>query len=102
VARKNNDQNPLNLRIRAVTVPKNMTPDKFLRSLLAVIDDGADMPRGVEVELHWRNPATKHGKSRNWDSGEFIEVITDSSPGFQTAVRRMIFKKLAQFRRENL
>lgn len=70
-----------------------MTPKNYLRALLRAIDLG-EMPRGLDVELYWRNPETVNGRSLRWQSGEFTEVIQDSSAGFGSIVRRAIQRRL--------
>ncbi len=86
-------KNPLQIRIQVLRVPARMSPRQYVRLLLRALDTG-DLPRGVKVELWWRNPATRHGATREWQSGEFTEVISESSPGFSTVVRRTLHRKL--------
>jgi len=87
----------LQVRIQALSVPARMKPKAYLRALLRAINTG-ELPEGVEVELHWRNPATKHGKTKNWRSDEFTDAIAESSPGFAGVVRRSIQKRLLGLR----
>ncbi len=84
---------PLDLRIRALRVPRTMSPDTYLRSLLRGMESG-DLPRGLDVELYWRNPETRSGRSKNWQSGAFLDVVADSSEGFSTLLRRVLQRRL--------
>lgn len=95
--RTGNTENPLQLRIQVISVPKKMTPEQYLRSLLRSLETGT-LPRGVNVELHWRNPATQYGRTKNWQSDEFLTAMSESSEGFTTAVHDMIVRKLNQIR----
>lgn len=85
----------LQIRIQALHVPKGMAPGVYLRSLLRAMDTGA-LPRGVDVELHWRNPETRHGRSKEWQSDSFLGAIADSSAGFSMILRRMLQRRLYQ------
>lgn len=87
--------NPLQVRIQARSVPKGMSPKQYLRALLRATS-GAELPRGVEVELHWRNPKTKNGKTKIWRHEEFEDAIAGSSLGFVNVVRRAIMRRLGR------
>jgi hypothetical protein len=50
------------------------------------------------VELSWRNPTTKKGRSKDWQTGEFGDVISDSREGFATVVQRAISHAAAKAR----
>jgi hypothetical protein len=52
------------------------------------------LPERWQVELHWRNPATKRGRSADWQYGEFTEVLNDSGASFAGFVLQMIEKRL--------
>lgn len=83
----------IDIRVQALSVPDTMLRDDYFRALLRGMATGT-YPRGLEVELHWRNPETKHGRSREWQSGEFSEVVADSSEGFSTVLRSMLRRRL--------
>lgn len=96
-AKKRKRKNPLQVRIQLVNKPVRMKPKTYLRTLLQAISTG-EMPDGLEVELHWRNPATRQGRTKNWQSDEFTNAISESSAGFAGVVRRSIERKLIQLR----
>lgn len=83
----------LEIRVQLLKKPRSMDPDSYLRAILRGVDTGT-LPRGLDVELHWRNPETRSGRSRQWQSGPFSEVIQDSSQGFGTVLRRMIQRRM--------
>ena len=91
--RKKRKQSRIELRIQAVKRPKRMKPTTFYAALLRAMDSG-EMPRGIDVQLHWRNPETISGRSREWQSDEFMTALEDSSEGFSTLVRRAIQRQL--------
>ena len=92
--RKHNNNNPLQIKIRPVTLPKSVTPKRFFQTLLKAIDTGSDLPRGWEVDLHWRNPGTRHGLTKRWRSDAFVDAISDSREGFVWIVRSAIVARL--------
>jgi hypothetical protein len=87
-------QTPIEFRIRALKVPRSMNPTAYLRSLLDGMQSG-ELPRGVGVELYWRNPETHSGRSKNWQSDDFLNAIAESNGGFASALERVIKRKLA-------
>lgn len=91
--------NVLQVRIQALKVPARMSKETYLRGLLKAIDTGV-LPRGVEVELHWRNPNTITGRTKNWQSDDFNQAIADSSAGFSGVVRRAIEQQIRKARGE--
>ncbi len=86
-------QAPIEFRIKALSVPRGTDPKLYLRSLLTGIDSG-ELPRGVKVELFWRNPETKSGRSKNWQSDDFITAVSESNAGFASSLRAVIQRKL--------
>jgi hypothetical protein len=60
------------------------------------------LPEDWEIDLSWRNPETKKGRSANWQEGEFMEVVQSSSKGFTTVLKRILRQSLAKARREPL
>jgi hypothetical protein len=87
-------QTPIEFRIRALKVPLSMSPDTYLRSLLDGLRSG-ELPRGVGVELYWRNPETHSGRSKNWQSDDFLNAVAESNGGFASALERVIKRKLS-------
>jgi hypothetical protein len=87
-------QTPIEFRLRALAVPRSMNPTTYLRSLLYGMQSG-ELPRGVKVELYWRNPETHSGRSKNWQSDDFLNAIAESNGGFASALERVINRKLA-------
>jgi hypothetical protein len=80
-------KNPLQTKIRARSLPRGVTPDIYRRTLIAVARGEREMPDGWEVDISWRNPATKKGRSRHWQTDEFSSAIENSNSGFSTAVQ---------------
>lgn len=91
-------KNPLQIRIEAISLPRNVKPVRFLKELIRAADTGEDLPRGWDVRIHWRNPATRSGKTRFWQPDEFAAAVADSSAGFRTLLRRILVRKLYQAR----
>lgn len=100
MSRKDNSRNPLQIRIEALSIPARMRqrPDLYLKSLLNHVRRGEDLPRGMEVAIHWRNPRTKHGLTKRWREDDFESAIADSSAGFRMIVEQSILKKLRGLR----
>ncbi len=87
-------KNPLQIRVEAISIPKRIKPLVYMRELIHAVDTGEDLPRGWSVDIHWRNPATRSGRTRHWQSDEFSGAVADSSAGFRTLLRRMLVRKL--------
>lgn len=92
----------LQIRVQAIALPKKIKPDAYLKRLIQSVDTLEPLPYGWEVRLHWRNPDTMTGATKNWQDGEFSDVVNDSSdvwgPGFSTVLRGMLLQKLSQVR----
>lgn len=97
--RRKRKPNILQVRIEALSVPARMKPETYLKTLLNVLGGRQEMPENLDVELHWRNPNTRQGRTKQWQSGEYTEVLTDSSSGFSSVVRRAIEGQLKKVRR---
>lgn len=95
--RKDNSDNPLQIRVEALSVPKGTTARVYLSRLIRAIDTGEDLPRGWQVLLHWRNPRSG-GKTRNWRNDDFVDAVADSRPGFNGIVRRALVAQLRRAR----
>lgn len=85
--------NRLEIRLQAKAKPPRMSAERYLRELYRATFTG-ELPRGLEVDLHWRNPDTVSGRSRNWQSDTFEGALESSSDGFREIVRRMIERRL--------
>ncbi len=83
----------LDLRIQAIAKPRRMSPEQYLKALKKATVTG-ELPRGLEVELHWRNPDTMSGRSKNWQSDDFLGALESSTDGFRAIVRAMIERRL--------
>jgi len=99
MARRDNTNNPLQIRIEAVSIPRGTKPRVYLSKLIQAIDTGQDLPRGWDVQLHWRNPHTISGATRNWRQDDFVDAVADSRPGFNDIVRNAILKRLRRLPR---
>jgi hypothetical protein len=84
-------KNPLQIRIKRLVIPKGVKPSEYFDTLLRAVET-KHLPDGWSIELGWRNPETKKGRSRDWQSGEFAEVLRSSASrgGFATVVYRTI------------
>jgi hypothetical protein len=91
--RRDNRTNPLEIKTKAVSVPRSVSRKRYLQTLLKVIDNGADLPRGWEVEIWWRNRLSR-GSTRFWRSDDFVDAIADSRSGFVSILRRAIVSKI--------
>src|SRR5215831_10005357 len=92
--RKNNDNNPLQIRLRVKSLPKYVTPRKLYQRLMAVIKSGAEIPESWDVEVWWRNPKTKHGLTRKWRSADFVTVVSDSREGFNALLYDALSRRM--------
>lgn len=90
--------NPLQLRVEALSLPKNLKPVRFLQTLIRSLDTGEDLPASYDVAIHWRNPSTRSGRSRFWQDDEFSSAVADSSAGFRTLLRRVLVRQLLKAR----
>lgn len=86
-------QAPIEFRIKALKVPRGTDSVRYLRSLLTGMDTGI-LPRGVQVELFWRNPETMSGRSKDWQSDDFLNAVSESNAGFASALRTVIQRKI--------
>lgn len=84
--------------MQAVSLPRRVKPEAYLRALIRSVDTGESLPRGWEVQIHWRNPATRSGRTRYWQDDEFAGAVADSSAGFNTLLRRMLVRRLYKAR----
>lgn len=92
--RKDNSDNPLQIRVQAVSLPKRTKAEKYLRRLIQSLDSAEPLPDRWEVLIHWRNPNTSSGRSKFWQQGPFNEVLADSSAGFGLIVRAALVRQL--------
>lgn len=85
--------NRIEIRLRAIAKPPRMSAERYLRELYRATFTGK-LPRGLEVELGWRNPDTVSGRSRNWQYDSFEGALESSSDGFREIVRQVIQRRL--------
>lgn len=88
--------NPLQIKIDVVSLPRRVKPETFHKRLLAAIDSGEDLPRGWNVQISWRNPATKNGRTKNWQTDEFTDALSNSSAGFRNVAKRAILNAMGR------
>lgn len=91
-------RNPLQLRVEALSLPKNVKPVRYLKELIRAVDTGEDLPLRWDVRLHWRNPATRSGRTRYWQEDDFSAAVADSSSGFNSMLRRLLVRQLVRAR----
>lgn len=92
--RKSNENNPLQIKIKVNSLPRNVSPKRFNQRLLDVIDEGADLPSSWDVEIFWRNPKTRHGLTKRWRSDDFVSAIFESRSGFVSIIRSALVRRL--------
>lgn len=92
--RKDNSNNPLQVRLKAVSVPPGVSPRRYHQRLLQFITEGKPLPRAWEVELWWRNPRTKHGVTKRWRSDSFEDAISESRSGFVSIIYDVLVRRL--------
>ncbi len=85
--------NPLQVKIKPVALPRVRSRVKYLEGLLQAIEAG-EMRDGWEIEVEWRNPETKVGRSAEWQSDELINALESSSDGFRGVVYRTVAREL--------
>lgn len=90
--------NPLEVKIRMVSIPK-VKALKYWQTLLRAAETGADLPRGWDVEIQWRNPMTRSGVTKRWRADAFSDAINESRSGFIEAVREICLEKIAYHER---
>jgi hypothetical protein len=94
VPRKNNDNNPLQIRLRVNSLPKRVTPEMFHRRLIEVLKGKRDLPPLWDVEIGWRNPGTKHGLTKKWRYADFETAVSDSREGFNVLLYDVLVRRL--------
>lgn len=95
MARKNNENNPLQIRVKAASLPRGVTPRRYVGVLLDFIDgDRDELPMGWDVRLAWRNPRTISGRTKHWQVDSFEDAIGESRSGFVSIVRSALVRAL--------
>lgn len=80
--RKDNSRNPLQLKLRARSLPKRVTPRQYFARLMEHIRFGTPLPESWDVEVGWRNPGTRAGRTKRWQFDNFEDAVSDSREGF--------------------
>jgi len=94
--RKNNDNNPLQIRLRVESLPKSVKPKAYFRRLIQFITEGRELPPAWDVRVMWRNPKTKHygyNRSWKWQEGDFETVVSDSREGFNALLHDALLRR---------
>lgn len=86
--RKRNRPRRIQLSIKRLQIPAGVSNEESIKVMQRSLKSGDPLPEDWDVEISWRNPNTKVGRSKDWQSGEWSEVLQDSSgsPGFSRAV----------------
>lgn len=92
--RKDNENNPLQIRVRVISLPKSVTPKAFHQRLIQVITEGRSLPWSWQVEVGWRNPGTKHGLTKKWRFDDFESAVSDSREGFNMLLHDALMRRL--------
>ena len=96
--RKNNDNNPLQIRLRAISLPR-VKPQTYYRRLMQVITEGRPLPESWNVELHWRNPNVKHGLTKRWRKDDFESAVSDSRDGFNMLLHDALARMIQRYKK---
>lgn len=99
MARKDNARNPLQLKLRARSLPRGVTPRKYFGALLNHIKYGAALPESWEVEVGWRNPKTRAGRTKRWQYDDFENAVADSREGFNALLYDAIARRFREAKR---
>ena len=92
--RKNNDNNPLQIRLKARSLPRNLSPKRYYQRLIQAITEGRELPASWVVEIGWRNPGTKHGRTKRWQYDDFESAVADSREGFNMLLHDALLRRL--------
>lgn len=98
MGRKTNRNNPLELALRARSLPKGVTPKKYFARLLDHIKTGRPLPASWDVDIGWRNRRTVSGRTRRWQFDPFEDAVSDSREGFVALLADIITRKLRRAR----
>lgn len=104
MARRNNDNNPLQLSLRVNSLPKTITPKRYYTRLIQFITEGKELPPSWDVQVQWRNKGTRHfagNTSWKWNAGDFETVVSDSADrgGFNSILLGVLQQRLEKFTR---
>lgn len=94
MGRKTNRSNPLEIGLRARSLPKGVTPRKYFARLLEHMKTGRALPESWEVDILWRNRRTVGGRTRNWQADNFEDAVADSREGFNLLLASILERKL--------
>jgi len=100
MARKNNDNNPLQIKLRVNSLPKRVTPEIFYTRLIEAIQGKRDLPPLWDVEIGWRNPGTRYGLTREWRYADFETVVSDSREGFNMLLLDVLVRRLRRMQQK--
>lgn len=92
--RKDNRNNPLQIRLRARNLPKGVSVKRYHQRLIEHLTDGRPLPSSWDVELMWRNPKTKQGLTKRWRSDDFESAVADSREGFNALLHDILVRRL--------
>jgi len=82
-------ENRLELKVE-VSGPAGSSQQERVEAALRYVRHGS-LPAGFSFDaIHWRNPDTKSGRSRNWQDGEPGNVLKNSTGGFRNALERSL------------
>lgn len=93
--RKRRKPRPIQVRIRRESLPRGVSPDEYWSTLREAASSGGELPDDWEVRIEWRNPTTKTGRSKDWQSNDFSQAIGESSAGFAMVVGNAIDQKIS-------
>jgi hypothetical protein len=92
--RKNNRNNPLQIRVRARSLPKGVSVKRYLQRLIQHMTEGKPLPESWQVDIGWRNPKTKLGFTKNWRYDDFESAVADSREGFNALLHDILVRRL--------
>ena len=94
--RKNNDKNPLQIKLRVESLPR-VSPKRYYQRLLQYITQGRELPENWSIKVAWRNPKTKHGLTKRWREDDFESAVDGSRDGFNALLHDALVRRLRKF-----
>lgn len=79
----------IEVNISKISIPEGTTRKQYFQTLKRGLSDG-ELPDGWEIDIAWRNPDTKVGRSKDWQQGDWQSVLEASTEGFKQVVKNVI------------
>lgn len=79
----------LEINVSKISIPEGTTRRQYFQTLKRGLRE-KQLPEGFAIDIAWRNPETKKGRSKDWQQGEWGDVLGESSDGFRKLVTNVI------------